>query len=201
MGNYWARFSSRSGEIFRFDTRIYLHAVEAPKKADPCLGAIVGKNPGKAKPSKSMRGMQSIALDGDKLLPTVRSIVSKAYESAKSFAPVRGYIQVLNLFYLCDHESPRATRTITAMAKPPKLCESEKRKFPWVWYAWGGPSRKLDHYKMRFANIEATRHFFLDYHLGRVTRRQPRVSEFAKHTQGLTQAPVIHAIAKFIAAG
>jgi hypothetical protein len=82
MSHFWAKFQSVDRELFRLDTRIYLKNIDAPRQTDSCIGAIVGKNPGSAKPSSTTGEIQPIQLGDDKLLPTVRSIITKAYLAA-----------------------------------------------------------------------------------------------------------------------
>ncbi len=90
MSHFWAKFLSIDDETYRLDTRIYLKDIDSPREGDLCIGAIVGKNPGSAKQSTSSGELQSIELANDKLLPTVRNIVTKAYLGANTFLPNRG---------------------------------------------------------------------------------------------------------------
>lgn len=109
MTYFWAKFKMSGSNTFRFDTRIYLNEIEEPLKTDICIGAIVGKNPGSANPcDKTKSSLQEINLDGDKLLSSVRNIIRKSYQEAKSKLPNQGYIQVLNLFYLCNPDLEKA---------------------------------------------------------------------------------------------
>ena len=78
MNSYWAKFEKINGRLYRFDTRIYLSEIESPSSSDVCVGAVVGKNPGSANPSISSKLIQPIDLNKDRLLPTVRNMVSKA---------------------------------------------------------------------------------------------------------------------------
>ena len=79
MGNFWAIFEEIEGDVFRFDTRIYLKPIESPETNDECIGAIIGKNPGSAKASRISSELQPINLERDQFLKAVRSIVTKAY--------------------------------------------------------------------------------------------------------------------------
>ena len=47
---YRAIFRSEGDETFRLDTRVYLKEINEPQDSDICVGAVVGKNPGSAKP-------------------------------------------------------------------------------------------------------------------------------------------------------
>ena len=198
MSHFWAKFLSVDGETFRIDTRIYLNDIDAQKKDDVCIGAIVGKNPGSAKPSASSVELQPIELDGDKLLPTVRNIITKAYLEVHALLPERGYIQVLNLFYLCNPIFSDAIASIGKVAEPPH-CKSESGIFPWVWYLWGDESDDLNPYKERFSKICANHHFFFDNRAKEIKDRLPNGHEFARHTQGLKHEYVIPHIAQIIA--
>lgn len=200
MGHFWAKFEKINGDSFRFDTRIYLSDIDAPKKTDACIGAIVGKNPGSAKASSLNSKLQAINLDGDKLLPTARNIVLKAYKEAKIPIPERRFIQVLNLFYLCN---PNLVQGIVSLEKNlgAKICGSEKMEFHWVWYVWGGKSDNLNHFKNRFASINTYNHFYFDKECGCIVESPASESAFAKHTQGLKHSYVVPYIAKLIKNG
>ena len=161
MTNFWAKFKIEGSNLYRFDTRIYLNKIKKPEKSDVCIGAVVGKNPGSAKPSEGKSGkLQKISLDGDKLLPTVRNIIQKSHRRNNSTIPARHYLQVLNLFYLC---SPKLENAINQFESQNKkgFCDSENKAFPWIWYLWGGSNSSLNIYKKRFVNIKADTHFFL----------------------------------------
>ncbi|MDH0202777.1 hypothetical protein [Comamonas aquatica] len=197
MSHFWAKFQSSGGELFRLDTRIYLNNIDAPKQSDSCIGAIVGKNPGSAKPSSSTGEIQPIQLDGDKLLPTVRNIVTKAYVTAKIAIPERGYVQVLNLFYLCNPILSQAVETISQITTPP-ICKSESGHFPWVWYVWGDDHVGFRPHKERFSKIDADHRFFFDNSVKEVKGSSPQNNEFARHTQGLKHIYVVPYIAQLI---
>ena len=100
MAYYWANFKEIDGNLFRFDTRIYLNNITEPQVGDKCIGAVVGKNPGSAisRESTVIDALVEIELAGDKLLPNVRSIILKSFPEIKRSQ----YVQVLNLFYLCE---------------------------------------------------------------------------------------------------
>ena len=46
---FYARFEIIENNLYRFDTRIYFNN-HSPGSDDECIGAIIGKNPGSAKP-------------------------------------------------------------------------------------------------------------------------------------------------------
>lgn len=194
---YWAKFARHRGDLFRLDTRVYLSPVARIHDSDNCLGAIVGKNPGSAKPLTHARGLQPISLDGDKCLPIAKSIVLKSYQQINCEPPPNSYIQVLNLFYLCEPKLPLAIRKLKAHKRARK-CPSESQPFPWVWYVWGGPSPRLDGYKKRFGTLNTANHFYLDKHASRVIASPASASVFAKHTQGLRHELVLPHIASLL---
>lgn len=200
---YWAKFSSRGKESFRLDTRIYLSPIAAPRPNDPCVGAVVGKNPGSARvragtKKRSTGDFEAIDLANDRLLPTVRSVVERAYSNARTQPPPGAYVQVLNLFYLCNPDLSAAVTAVGQVSNPP-VCASEKRSFPWVWYMWGPQSRDLDYFKARFKTVEARTHFFFDQRTRVVCQRKPGVGDFARHLQGLGLSPVQHVLARLVA--
>ena len=197
MNLYWAEFKSVGDETFRLDTRIYLSETNEPSKGDVCVGAIVGKNPGSARATTSRGTLQPINLNRDNLLPTVRNIVLKSYNNSRQNSPMSGYIQILNLFYLCN---PDLKTAILAMqnCKGPRKCATESNKFPWVWYVWGGENTSLNQFKSRVSNLNSENHFFYDQRRQQVINRRPSESDFARHTQGLKHAFVVPYLTEII---
>jgi len=201
MGHYfWAEFVEIEGDIFRFDTRIYLQPVNEIRADDICIGAIVGKNPGSAKSMALGNGISPIDLDGDKLLPTVRNIVYNAYQAAKMDIPQQGYIQVLNSFYLCDPDLGSAINRLKNNCNV-ESCPAESKIFPWVWYVWGGDSIDLNKFKERFQDIKAKKHFYFDKDQKEIISEIPRGTDFAKHTQGLRHDYIVPYITSLIKNG
>ncbi len=185
MNSYWAQFMKIEDNIFRFNTRIYLEQIDKPNDSDICIGAVVGKNPGSAQ-AKDLHNkqIQEILLTNDKLLPSVRSIIHKTYKFAHKEVPKKSYIQVLNLFYLCNPILSNAIKEIEKYSTP-KICNSENLDFPWVWYLWGNENIKLSKFKIRFKKLKTHNHFFLDKKTKQIISHIPNSQEFAKHTQGL----------------
>ena len=185
MGNYWAIFKEFDGHTYRYDTRIYLEKIQCPTADDFCIGAIIGKNPGSAKPaSRKNLDLQEIDLDGDKLLPTLRSIMIKAHIESKIPIKSGSFVQVLNLVYLCDKDLSQAIwKTQALLEQPIRDCES--KCFPFVWYVWGGSNKDLNDYKHSFENIRTEKHFFFDNTQKRVIEGKPSIDNNARHTQGL----------------
>lgn len=194
---FWAEFVEIGNDIFRFDTRIYLNSITSIESSDRCIGAVVGKNPGSAKPTKKIVGLQPINLDGDKLLPTVKNIVTNSYYRAGIDYPKRSYIQILNLFYLCEPQFNQAILKHNNN-KSVRFCSTEKSSFPWVWYVWGEKLDNLNIYKIRFSNLQSNVHFYYDQKLKEVVDKQPSISDFAKHTQGLKHDYMIPYIANIL---
>jgi hypothetical protein len=195
---FWAEFQKDKQAVFRIDIRIYFDEISFPDRNDICIGAIVGKNPGSAKASYLNRpGLQPILLDGDKLLPTVRNIVVKAYRLKGENPNHPSYIQVLNLFYLCEPNLSAAIK-MSNVIPDLKICHSETKNFPWVWYGWGGENKMLSKHKLRFKRIKTNHSFFYDKNIGSIESRQPSTADFAKHTQGLKHDKVVPYIANLL---
>lgn len=200
MGYFWAEFRKINNEMFRFNTRIYLNNILTPEENDICIGAVVGKNPGTAKPSNVVGCIQPINLDGDKLLPNVRSILLKSYARENLSIPERGYVQVLNLFYLCNANLEEAINSINKIPSP-IICNSEEKLFPWLWYLWGGSDFSLNKFKNRFASINTKSHFYYNQSAARIENSAATKDSFARHTQGLSHELVVPYIASILKAG
>jgi hypothetical protein len=111
--------------------------------------------------------------------------------------PTSGYIQVLNLFYLCDPDLGRALEKIRTNDKA-QNCLTENTIFPWVWYVWGGESSALSPFKERFSQLNSRHHFYYDKSLSKVVDKPASKSAFAKHTQGLKHEYVVPYISGLI---
>ncbi len=199
MSYYWAKFEIIEDNLFRFDTRIYLNETAQIKDDHRCIGAIVGKNPGSARPSSNTSEFQPIMLDNDKLLPTVRSIINKSHIKTNLTPHKNAFIQVLNLFYLCEKDLDKAIDTIQNIEKP-KICNSEINSFPWVWFVWGDQNNRLDDFKKRFYNLKTKNCFFYDQKAKAVSLNAPQNKSFAKHTQGLQHNLIVPYIATILEA-
>jgi len=199
MSNYWATFVKTGNHCFRYDTRIYLNAVQSISNSDICIGAVVGKNPGSASPSNlNSNAMQMINLNGDKLLPTVRNIFIKAKTQAKKPIGSNEYVQVLNLFYLCDNNLSTAITSYSTVGPCTSLIDSAENKiFPLVWYVWGSPDGRIDCYKQRFSGINTNNHIYYHTTNNQVYCGFPDTNP-ARHTQGLKHASIIPALAPFV---
>lgn len=197
---YWARFEDINGETFRFNTRIYLQPIAKPSSTDVCIGAFIGKNPGSAQPTNpKVLTLQRIQLDNDNMLPTIKSIMTKVYKVAGKKSKPNSYIQVLNLFYLCDPLIKQARRRIQGFLPDPPIDCSENNKFPFVFYTWGGPNDGINSYKNRFIkNIRTNNHIWFDYNANRTKLTKPSETDFVKHIQGLRHDNILHQIAAII---
>jgi hypothetical protein len=197
LSHFWARFKAISGHRFRFDTRIYLDPISAPSDQDIALGCIIGKNPGSATASKRSSRLAPIALSGDKFLPTVLSVLRQSYAQADTPIVAGGYVQVLNLFYLCDRDLREAKRSLESSRRAAP-CPEEKRDFPWAWFAWGGSDRVLDPLKARFSALSSGHNFYYSRDQQSVVAQRPGTRDLAKHTQGMPQSTVVAHLAKLI---
>lgn len=124
--SFLAKFIKSEHGSFRYDTRIYLEPTDSPSDNDCCIGAVVGKNPGSAKSSDvALNGYDVIDLSGDKLLTTVRNIFLQYKQNIKS----NEYIQVLNLFYLCNQNLNNAIKEYDSISYDDLICTTEKNYF------------------------------------------------------------------------
>jgi len=197
VSHYWARFRVFRGYRFRFDTRIYLIPTDTPTDQDQSLGCIIGKNPGSASPAKRRRNLTPLTLNGDKFLPTVLSILRQAYVKAGVVPPPGAYVQVLNLFYLCNRDLGQAKRAIASLPRIPS-CPEENQPYTWAWFAWGGTDRLLDPLKTRFAGLRSDRSFYYSRDRACVIKNRPGLQDLAKHTQGMPQTDVVAHLARLV---
>lgn len=192
---YFACFQIHEDQKFRLDTRIYLREKE-PGKNDRCVAAIIGKNPGSAD-TKNCGSLMPISLDGDKLLPYVRNRFRNAYDLAGVEIPIGAYVQVWNLFYLCNKSLPAAIKAHSRIKHPP-LCASESEWPPIVWFAWGPPTPHFAMMKTRFLGTSNEHAFYYDMELQAVVAAVPELASRVKHTQGLPAEPIEKHIASII---
>ena len=196
---YFARFERHGSDLFRLDTRIYLDDVSECTPQDCVIGAVVAKNPGSALPTnEAALGMQPIDLNRGMLLRTVRSIVIKAYTQSKQSWPTGAYVQVLNLFYLRDARFRSALKRISQVPEPP-VDRAEQKVFPWTMYLWGRTDERIKRFTARFSTLIAPHHFYFDKNLNRLVFDRPDENSFAKHTQGLSQKPIVEYLATLVA--
>lgn len=186
---YFARFEQHNGAMFRFDTRIYLREGDGPGPQDTRIGAIIGKNPGAARHTV-LGSLAPLSVGADKLLPTVKRCFTKAYAQAGKPIPAGAFVRVWNLFYLCG---PDLAVAIAAAQRFPQLpqCASESDTPPIVWFAWGADHPFLATLKPRFRTTAIASGFFFDQRTGCIAARIPQSNDFARHTQGMNEAPVV----------
>ncbi|SFK54556.1 hypothetical protein [Methylophaga sulfidovorans] len=198
---YWANFKNIDGYLFRFDTRIYLKPISDVLPNDECIGAVVGKNPGSASPLYHSDGIIPIDIGNDKLLPTLKSLIEKSYNNSNLSLPDRKYIQVMNLFYLCEHNLPLAIHKNMRSQKA-ITCKSECNNYPWIWYLWGNGrdnnAKLLNAFKQRFRTIKSEHHFYLDKNSSQIVWSMPDATDFAKHLQGIPHRKVLPTISYLI---
>ena len=192
---YLARFEKIDGELFRFDTRIYLNGYE-PSKNSNCVGAIVGKNPGSAIP-KTFNELVPLELNGDKMLPTVRNCFIDGYNLAKKQIPMNSFVRVWNLFYICDPDLDLACHKASSFKNLP-VCSTETKGTPIIWYGWGGHDQRLNLFKERFIAKEWEHQFFYNHNKSRINTQPPTIRSFAKHTQGMPSKPVNEHLANVV---
>lgn len=190
--SFYAHFESVAGNTFRFDTRIYLgeHNIEEDGE---CVGAIVGKNPGSAT-SSQLGVWTQLQLNGDKMLPSVRNRFVDAYQKAGKSTPDNAFVQVWNLFYLCDPELDAACLAINDLTNPP-VCPSESKKPKVIWFAWGGSDHLLNPFKKRFLSQTHFGGFYYCNKSKSVVAHPPSDDDFAKHPQGMPALPVVNYLA------
>ncbi len=193
--SYVAKFEMINGHLFRFDTRIYLgeYDLEANGK---CVGAIIGKNPGSAKPTKHGR-LELLDLDGDKMLPFVRNRFTAAFQHLGKTASQNSFIRVWNLFYLCNANLEEAKKVFSGYTSPP-FCQTEAEESPFVWFGWGGNDKFLNPFKERFINRKHDKPFFFDNKIRKIHEAIPSVMDSAKHTQGMPAHPIESYLAKML---
>lgn len=193
--SYFARFEAIDGQLFRFDTRIYLDGCPTNGKGR-CVAAIVGKNPGSATAS-TLDTLVPLELNGDKMLPTVRNRFINGYRLADKAIPRNAFIRVWNLFYLCDPDLTSACNRMNHYQTMPP-CETEKIAVPVLWFGWGGDDSRLNAFKQRFLQKRAAKTFFYDHHQAKVVNSKPGQQSFAKHTQGMPAQPVEEYLASVV---
>ena len=192
---YVAKFEKIDGVLCRFDTRIYLGYYHQSEHSI-CVGAIVGKNPGSASPSQ-LGLLAPLELRGDKMLPTVGNRFRAAYELANKSVPLNAFVRVWNLFYVCDKDLHRAAEQASRLGSPP-ICSSEQDAVPLVWFGWGGDDATLNPFKQRFIKQGYPLAFFYDHREGKVVDHAPAQADFAKHTQGMPEAPITNYLSRLV---
>jgi hypothetical protein len=184
---YFARFEEIDGDLYRFDTRIYL-TDGSPSEESSCIGAVIGINPGSARPKKLSEHCE-LELRKDKLLPYVRNRFVAAHRELGTVVSRGAYVQVLNLFYLCNQDLNQALNRLRELKEPP-VCPSEKLNFQLAWYAWGCESELLAPLKQRFLARRDQNPFYMKRDRVSFGGGVPGPMEFAKHTRCMPAEPV-----------
>lgn len=193
------------GHRFRFDTRIYLNEhrpEETDERTGECIAAVVLQNPGSAQPDREQpTGVWGqIASNGDPTLNCVRACFLKAHQGEA--IPPNAYVQVWNLFCLCDPRAKRAWPAFRAIIPSPPPCPTEEIRQPKVvWYAWGSTPAGLNRLKDRFLSRHQVG-FYIVRDLDRVTykvvRRAPSATDRVRHPARLSELdlqPVVQHLA------
>tara|TARA_R110000850_G_C9843886_1_gene454562 strand:- start:48 stop:632 length:585 start_codon:yes stop_codon:yes gene_type:complete len=185
--SYVARFEEIEGNLFRFDTRVYLGDFDIGIEGE-CIASIIGKNPGSASPSITSR-LAPLDLRGDKLLPFVRNRFLSAFRMMDKKPNKNSYIRIWNLFYLCNKDLNEA-KFIYEKYNSVGFCPTESKESPLNWFAWGPSDSYLDPYKARFLSKKLTNPFFYDNRKKTVSTSVPSILNSVKHTQGMPALPI-----------
>ncbi|OLF75016.1 hypothetical protein AWH60_10305 [Pseudoalteromonas haloplanktis] len=185
--SYVAKFKEIDGDLFRFDTRVYLNGYDANIDG-ACIAAIIGKNPGSASPT-ILDSLAPLDLDGDKLLPNVRNRFLSAFKQMGKTPPENSYVQVWNLFYLCNKDLGQAIESYKKHGNA-GYCPTESSIPELVWFAWGPSDQYLNNFKGRFLSKELDKRFFYNNRLREVSAFTPKIIDSVKHTQGMPAFPV-----------
>ncbi len=196
--SYYARFESIDGHLFRFDTRIYIDSRQHPKPDGHCVAAVVGKNPGSARPVDG--GLWTfIDLNHDNFLPSVRRRFLEAYRAIGKPVPDGAFVRVWNLFYVCDADLDQAFAKLHE-CRNARVCESETIEVPpFTWCLWGPPEERLNKLKQRFLGRKGLNPFFFCNTIQQVVEGMPGLSDFARHTQGLRKDPIVRHLKDWLA--
>jgi hypothetical protein len=184
--NYYARFVEVDNERFRLETRIYLEEIpERPSiEGGTCIGAVVGKNPGSARPRR-LGEWALLDLGDDKMLPNVRNRFRSGYQLAGKAIPHGAFVRVWNLFYLCNADLDAALDSINNIGSKSLKCSTEVDFHQIAWFIWGGSDPRTNGFKARFQELSVGHPFFFDNVSKAIIERVPSELEFARHTQGM----------------
>jgi hypothetical protein len=201
MWNYFARFDpliptptiNLAGPWLRYDTRIYIDPVSQASNTHSPMASIVAKNPGSAAPLSvaSAGTLAPLNIGKDKLLPSVRNAFIAAIHARNrlGLGPVKGeYVQVLNLFYVCDPIISQALRLVRQFN--PANDPAENLNIDPVWFSWGGNDPQLNPFKCRFLHNPPNKCIYWDYSTRNTVVALPSVKTSVKHTQGMPLGPI-----------
>lgn len=102
MGIFTATFHpivlNRSPHYLRLNTRLWLTKPNLSQKTH-CLGAVIGLNPGSASPYAGQFGQT------DSTMNFILASFREAFKNLNRTIPDNCYVQMLNTFYLKEHDS------------------------------------------------------------------------------------------------
>lgn len=190
MSNYFAEFvplnpNARAGPPWlRYNTRIYIDPIIQPSNADRPIASIVAINPGSAMPpSAYVAGtLAPLILGQDKTLSRILNAFINAINDRKNrdpYTPNGNYIQVFNLFYLCNPDLGQALNQLANHG--PFFDPNERCLVEPVWFAWGASDKQLNPLKQRFLTINPRRCLYWDCHQEKPIKLIPSLTTTATH--------------------
>lgn len=194
--HYYAKFQQKDGYVFRHDTRIYLHENPATDCDGNCLGAIVGINPGSAKPIK-FDVWCPLDLGNDKLLPFVRNRFCEALKITQIPIKPNYFIRVWNLSYLCKPNLDQALQN-KLFFKEGLECPTESELPELIWFAWGfRDSHEIRELKKRFLQNIPAETFYINQKK-EIVQEAPKIDSLVRHTRGMGAKPVVDCLSEIL---
>ena len=121
----------------------------------------------------------------------------KAYKNS-NYSMEKKYIQVLNLFYLCNKNADVAIKEIIKYPSNDCICNKENNHFGIVFYAWG-LKKGLDFFKKRLIDkIKTNNHIWYEKEKNEIILIKPNCNDKVKHPLGLTQNILLPKLEKMI---
>lgn len=124
-----------------------------------CMGVVIMLNPGSSEPE----GVESTWRDGEivkaKADDTMKQIERCVLEAYGDNPPSEGYIEIFNLFNLCEPTSQEAIKKYKEDKNKQfmittNLVEKIKDETPWIWVAWGCDKGLQDRKKEEYEKIK-----------------------------------------------
>ncbi|MCI5895844.1 MAG: hypothetical protein SOT13_05765 [Candidatus Aphodousia sp.] len=141
MGIFTATFHpivlNRSPHYLRLNTRLWLTKPNLSQKTH-CLGAVIGLNPGSASPYAGQFGQT------DSTMNFILASFREAFKNLNRTIPDNCYVQMLNTFYLKEHDSNLALQ-IRVEKSIGVIDPEEQSRFPFLWFAWGKAAKPEDY--------------------------------------------------------
>lgn len=166
MDYYYAKFKSTNGILTREMTRIYFNPVTPSEKDENCIGVVIAKNPGAAKPTE-LDIWTKLNLSNDKMLQFIYDAFNKAFTISNYELPNNAYIRILNLFPVCNVDVDTAYKdwqkidtTITN-----ENADSNLRASRFIYIGWGNEPY-LDKFRTNWIEIlnrYSTKCFYISY--------------------------------------